>query len=396
MYGMLLRMLWRKVVLALLLVVLAAGSAVAGICNGLHASQDLQWQPVGRILQRENPYTPILDGTADTFLEQIPNYPVSGYAFLLPLGLFDWEMAKLIWVACNIIFTILLITGLQKLFPLGRENLCLTLALFIAGSSWRVTVGNGQHGLFVLAFFVWAVVYIQKRPTLSAFFLAISLFKYTITAPLAIYFVWKRQWQALLTAIIIHVFLTGIMALWLHENPLTLIRQPFQVAAMATTIGDYDIFSISRAIGSGELIPAVLSLITLLALTIVGAKYISPLHNLRAISILALTAYIVFFHRSYDLILLIFPLWLIMQPFPNSYQIKGDRSPHLWGGLRGGWVIALLVILAWHGRRLFLLLLTLLPETVADPLYTILLTTLFFIHIAALFVLVTTKNHTDN
>lgn len=379
-------------IFALLLIVLAAGSAVAGIRNALTASQDLQWQPVGRILQRENPYTPILDGTADTFLEQIPNYPVSGYTFLLPLGLFDWETAKPIWVVCNIIFTILLIAGLQKLFPLGRENLFLTVMLFVAGSSWRITVGNGQHGLFVLSFFVWAVVWSEqnkKRPILSALFLAISLFKYTLTAPLAIYFVWKRQWRPLITALLIHTLLTGIMAMWLHESPFALIRQPFQVAAMATTIGDYDIFSLSRMMGLGELIPAVLALIILLALTVIPpirAKFISPLH---ALSTLALIAYILFFHRSYDLILLIFPLWLIMQPVPT-------QSPSLWGGLRGGWLVALLIILAWHGRRIFLSILNVFPSTVADPLYTTLVITVFFIHIAALFILVTTKNHTDS
>src|SRR5919108_2416309 len=108
-----------------LLLLLATLSFLRGLNAALapDGSQDFQWSATRAILQHRNPYAEYLEYKAGLrekpyILTQSPNYPASGYVFLLPFGLLSWPAAKTAWAAANILLTVALLAGLHRLMPL--------------------------------------------------------------------------------------------------------------------------------------------------------------------------------------------------------------------------------------------------------------------------------------
>ena len=75
------------------------------------------------------------------------------------------------------------------------------ILFMISGTPYRNQLGVGQHTLFSFMFFLIAVYACQKNEERKdpkkfklsiAVPLAVSYFKYTLTAPLALYFLYKK------------------------------------------------------------------------------------------------------------------------------------------------------------------------------------------------------------
>ena len=289
-------------------------------------SQDFQWSPSKMLMEHQNPYqqyTAFKDGKIEKpyMMSQAPNYPASGYVFLWPYSAMDWDMARLSWSISNLIFTLLILIGLQRLFPIKQKELIIfTVLLFIGGASWRTVLGNGQHALFVMAFFIWAIIYSKKNPILSGVFLAVSWFKYTLTFPLTLYFIYKKLYKEVAIAIGIHIFLTIFIAFWIDQSIIDFFFGSIQVAMTATNIGDTDIFGIVKRFHLPSSIAYFLLIIVLYFVTNIFITRKDVTNGLLILSFLSVFSLIVFFHLGYDFVLLLFPLWLIF--YTDSISLK--------------------------------------------------------------------------
>jgi len=292
-------------------------------------SQDYQWGPSKILMEHHNPYqqyAEFKEGKIENpfMMSQAPNYPASAYIFLWPYAAMDWNMAKLAWAVSNLIFTILILIGLQRLFPIKKKKILFFIVLlFLGGASWRTVLGNGQHALFVMASFIWALIYSKDKPILSGILLAISWFKYTITFPLTLFFIYKKSYKAIVVSTLVHILLTLFVAYWINQPIMDFFFGPIQTAMTATNIGEIDIFGIVKRFDIPiSLAYLSIAIILYFVVNIFTKKGNNKSSDLMLLSFLSLLSLIIFFHLGYDFVLLILPLWFVFYTDRISSNIK--------------------------------------------------------------------------
>src|SRR5437016_2826309 len=114
---------------------------------------------------------------------------------------------------------------------LTRTRLLLA-AFFIAFAPFRVTLRNGQICLMVMALLLGALLARRRKKNfLAGALLGLSLCKYTLTFPFFLYFVWKREWKVVSTAILVPLALTEVFALRLGLSLFQVISQYLSLAS---------------------------------------------------------------------------------------------------------------------------------------------------------------------
>lgn len=362
---------WLKVAGWCTLGAAAAVSIAAGARNGMRII-DFQWAPAKLFAMGLNPYPYSLGHINFTYPDFVShtvdaNQVPSCLMMLWPFTLFSQVVANQVWDGCNLVFTAVFLVYLKKMFFAeedARVAECrahvfwLVAGLLLASTSWRVLIGNGQHLMFSLAFFLPAVYYAKKgRGYLAGVLLALSAFKYTTIAPLALVFISMRWWRAIIVAAAIHIVATVGCGLWLGENPVTLVLQSLKVGSMLVCQGSADIPSMLAALGFGrhpQLALAGYAVFGALALFVAFSRRYSFLQRL---ALLALIADVMFYHREYDFVVLVFPLvWLLMEKRPEAglFECLNDgmgEGPDKRVTAVAKLVLWTLVIMAFFGTR---------------------------------------------
>ena len=181
-----------------------------------------------------------------------------------------------------------------------RFTFAFFMLLMIAGTPYRNQLGVGQHTLFAFFFFLLAVYLIQKREAVircpgaqrespvseamregyekvleetggseeiketeqigtgekdfclgAALALSVCYFKYTLTVPLAIYFIYKRRFKEIFVSVIPHIVLTAFSAWWLNDSFLNMIVKPLKVSMRLLGEGGLDFHSLFPMSGHG-------------------------------------------------------------------------------------------------------------------------------------------------
>ena len=310
-------------------VLVTAASVVQGFRNGLECV-DFHWESAALFLRGENPYKWFFDGRFyDGVIVDAMQAP-STIAFILPFGLLPHSLANTLWDVCNLGFTAFFLFFMCRLFfsraegGVGRSFFAFA-ALFLCGAPWRVGMGCGQHTMFSLAFLAAALLAMVRRRhwLIVGMLLSAALFKYTVTVPLAFVFVIRRQWKALACAGLIHIVLTLALGIWTGTCPLTLVRQSIEVGVrLNPSGGDADLAGLATWLGAVNAWPWARAGYIVFGLTILGYAIARLLGRHRDIplladlSVLAILADLVFYHRCYDLVSLAFPLaFCMVRPF---------------------------------------------------------------------------------
>jgi hypothetical protein len=277
-------------------------------------------------MEQKDPYVAYINrvgGESPFILSQAPNYPASGLVILWPYAVWEWSIAKTLWAFSNIVFTAVIIWCLFQLLPQHTSVTVkiLIATLFIMGTPWRNGIGNGQHALFTLSFFLLAVVMRIHSKVNAGIPLAISWFKYTITLPLSLFFARSKGGLVnIAIAAAIHIVLTIFAALWVNTSPLNLLLGPIHVAQSATGQGYLDIFAVASELGSSSnLVPG------LAALVILGVTYFTVRHDtdaLSCLSTLSLSSMAVVFHLGYDFVVLVIPLSYALRERASNIRAK--------------------------------------------------------------------------
>ena len=307
-------------VLYTVMVILAAASMYGGIRNAAVWSQDFQYDAAKALSMGIDPYDESLSpderldrpglkefyeyyadmGTPQKMeANQFPSLLMLLYPYtLLPAG-----AARYAWLISNLIFTALIVILLKKTFMKDMDDRLfgVLMLLMVAGTPWRNQIGVGQHTLFSLMFFLLAVWLSEKdRRALSGLALCLSYFKYTVTAPLALYFIYKRRWKEFVLSIIPHVLGTAAGAVILHESFTDMIIKPLKVASALTGEGSLDIGAMTGGASWSVFITLAVMLMLLFA-----AFRLPQGNDALMISALTMVSLIMTYHRTYDYFILI-------------------------------------------------------------------------------------------
>jgi hypothetical protein len=311
----------------------------------LDSSKDFEWGPARALLFGSDPYRLYLNCLPcdnPPFTSSIaPSYPASGLILLWPLAALPWPAAKVVWAALNLFFGFALSLLLWRCLLPGKRwgELAIATILLFGGTPFLNNLSNGQHAVFTLACFS-AALWAEKRgmTALASAFLAASWFKYTVTVPLSLIFVARGRWKPLVGAAGIHAVLTLFAALWTGTSPLDLLLGPLRVAHVGTTAGDLNPIALAHALGiDSSPVPIVAT--ALLVIVVIGAAFRSrPDDDLPLLSLLALFAYAVVYHLGYDIVLLVFPLFYVIERF-SSWRRRDS--------LERAWALMLSLLLAW-------------------------------------------------
>jgi len=325
------KVIFLKYIANSILIILVILSVYVGFNRALNktiGSRDFRWSTSKLLLEKQNPYQKFFEWKEDKIekpykLSQAPNYPASALIFLWPLASLNWERAILSWAILNVVFTFLIVLGLQKLYPINnKQNLFFVVVLFIIGSSWRTHLGNGQHTLFVLAFFIWAVIFSKKNKIIAGVFLAVSWFKYSITFPLSLFFLNKKNYKILIISGLIHVLLTVFVSGWINQSIFDFFLGPVKVALQTTGLGEVDFVGIIQKYSLPEFVAILLgALLFFLTYKILVNKK-KVILELLLISFFALLSMVLFFHLAYDFVVLIFPLWYLFSVEKINREFK--------------------------------------------------------------------------
>ena len=310
--------------LIVVLSVIAAISVRQGVANALEFSQDFQWDAAKALSMRLDPYELSLNP------EQVSAYPEleafyrmftdrglkqqmeanqfpSLLMFLYPLTLLGPQTAKTVWVILNLLFTAGIIILLRKTFFEHSDafGYAVITLIMLAGTPYRNQLGVGQHTLFAFFFFMLAVFFDKRacarcagaNSTLISVCLAVSYFKYTLTAPLALYFVYKKRYKELAASVAVHIVMTLGAAIWLQKSVIYMITAPLRVASALTAEGGIDL-GVLLGKGSFAVAFAVAVFLTVMTVRLPEGK------EELLFGVLILWSLILTYHRTYDFFVL--------------------------------------------------------------------------------------------
>ena len=304
----------------LALSVLAAVSVIQGAKNALMFSQDFQWDAAKALCLRADPYELSLQPEKVRDIPELEQF----YAFftdrglkqqmeanqfpsllvlLAPMTLFPAGAARSVWLILNLLFTAGILFLLRKTFFRDTDTYkyAVIALLMLAGTPYRNQLGVGQHTLFAFFFFMLAVyldMHDDIRPvwlnnTLIALCLFVSYFKYTLTAPLALYFLYRRRYREFAASVAAHAVLTAGCAAWLGKSFLYMIKAPLAVASALTAEGGIDL----GVLLSGWSFAAAFVIAVILT---VMAFRLPPQKDGYLFSLLILWSLVLTYHRTYD------------------------------------------------------------------------------------------------
>ena len=331
---------------------LAALSVYQGIANARMYSQDFQWDAARALMLGIDPYRESLSPSGALATGNLPEF--YGYyesidapqkmeanqfpsllMLLYPWALLPPDAARLVWLITNLLFTagILVLLRFTFLKDCDRYWFVVLALLMLAGTPYRNQLGVGQHTLFSLFFFLLAVWLADRKhgSIPSALCLAVGVFKYTLTAPLALWFVYRRKWKELGIAVLIHVALTGVAAFWLQEPFADMILMPLKVSSALASEGGLDF----GALFGGSPVAFVLAALLFVFLFVLALLTKQEDGN-ALMSVLMLWSLVMLYHRTYDF----FPLILVAGMFTRDTKETYGKDKIL----QVGFVILLLLV----------------------------------------------------
>ena len=353
-----------KFTVLLALAVMACISLIAGAKNAFNYSQDFQWDAAKALMLNIDPYE--LSQRSNEDVTQCPeladfyslftqkglkqkmeaNQFPSLLMLLFPFTLVSPMSARVAWLVFNLLCTAGSVILLRKTFlteMTGFEFASLSL-LMIAGTPYRNQLGVGQHTLFSFFFFMLAVYFDQKEVKGQSVYITLSLFvsyfKYTLTAPLALYMIYKKRYREVFVSVLMHVIATVFFAIRLNRSVFYLLSEPLKVAMNLSAEGGLDIGALVGG-GSLSLIIGAVVGVFLLLLSIKMPKDCDYL----LMPVLVLWSLIITYHRTYDFFVLSLVSMFLCRTF---YEQIGEKSYRLWLA-----AYLLLIILVYFVLRLF-------------------------------------------
>jgi len=268
---------------------------------------DFQLYPAKCALQGINHYTSYInrDGECAFFMAQYGEYAQGFYILVLPLTFLEWNKAKTIWFALNIILTFFLIFFLCKKFKINKIYTFLIIFLVFSSIVTKASLIMGQQAIFTLFFLALPFIFNSR---LSHFLSGISYFKYNIGYGLFIFYLISKKYKILFYSLIPCFFGWIIYCLITNSNFIENLFQPIQLSIKnLSTINQFFLFSfLKEIINLSEPIQYLLMFLPSILLNLFFIKKISSLKNdLQKLSSLCILVLISIPHYPHDYVLVI-------------------------------------------------------------------------------------------
>ncbi len=282
----------------------------------------------------------------------VEEYP-SNLATILPLGFFpDLQSARIGWMIFNMICIPVTILCFRKtIFKKMDPYVFAIWALLYSGSMPAiVTINNGQNMIFSFCFFMMAYAVSDAEAEksssgillkiLSGIFLGVSFFKYSTMMFIFPIFIFKRRYLEVITAGMLHVVLNVFSAFWLRMSLLTILISPLTSSVNINSAEGYidlmamfntDVITVIPFGGhiheflmahNGKAI--YILLIAALSLYIVFLAFLGrkKCDAKLVLSLFCALSAVIVYHRSYDYLILIIPLYYCLKELRRELQEK--------------------------------------------------------------------------
>jgi hypothetical protein len=347
------RMTWfssksaRKVVLALLMLA-ALFSVFRGVQNATYGSQDFQWTGARMLLDHIDPWRDALDGDPlhRILFTQNPNYLPLLYVLFAPLALLQRVPAQIVWAICNIAFAITSAYLAARFYGISRFGTAVAICLLLASTPFRMTVGNGQQGLFVLL--CWSVGLLTLRLTNTRSAIAgVSYTKYNFAPPVLIYLWLRSGFRAVLVSLLptaaglllVWLWLTGGHDLhtlgWLTIAPLKLAKTGYFPSGGGANLMDvlefpiYRFTTISRSIVDPITLTIALAICFAVLSRVIRGR--TPASIQCHMALLGVLSFGLFKHHTYDSAVLLFPIcYLLRLRHHRTAQFALAMLAYIW------------------------------------------------------------------
>lgn len=329
-----------------LLSLMAVVSVVQGVRNAVDISQDFQWDAAKALMEGIDPYRISLDSSYDYNSEGLTDFYrlftdagvkqkmeanqfPSLLMLLAPFTMFAPLTARYMWVVANLIFTVGIVFLLRKTFLKNADKFefAVIILLMLAGTPYRNQVGVGQHTLFSFCFFLMAVYFDEMKPKGNSVAVTIcmfvSYFKYTLTAPLTLYLLYRRRFKEFVISIVMHVILTIVAAVKLGTSVVYMITAPLQVSSMLSAEGGLDL----GALFAGRPIYLVIGALVVILLLYIAIKMPEGRGEILFASLL-LWSLILVYHRTYDFFVLVAVpvIFISVEDSPSTKSSEDSNS----------------------------------------------------------------------
>lgn len=217
-----------RVGIGVLVSLAAAMTAYSVFVAATETPWDFQWSGARMLTEGRSPFTVFIEqGPGEFAGTQYPNYAPLLYLLLAPSGLLTLKVAAVAWAICNVGFTVVSgwLVGRGAGFA-TRGTVALTAALMISVSYYDA-IHKGQQTLLVLLAAIVAAR--SASQTRAGALLAVTLAKYSF-APLALIWLARRQWKALLVTAWVHAGAVAAFCLVTGSSPVGAIAGPLRVA----------------------------------------------------------------------------------------------------------------------------------------------------------------------
>ena len=267
-----------------------------------------------------------VDFLYNSFREAIFDHMYSGPQFpftfwmIFPLGLLPEIPARAVWILCNLIFTAMIIFVLRKSFftEMDITDFTVLILIMISGGPWRTNLSNGQYNLAAVAAFLLSVYFSERDWDIPAgILLSMSVFKYQLTVPLAVYYVLRRKYKVIAVTAASLTFSLIATAIWFGGVYNVTLKQFNESRGLGLgEMGDVDLESI---FGLGEyiIIFFILGVVLLLIFSFIpGIKRDDTLF----IIISLFTAWAFAYQRIYSFFPLIIPLGYSYEKYKDTKE----------------------------------------------------------------------------
>ena len=293
----------------------------------------------------EPPALPVayLDGVV------IDKYPVAQYdleitpsntpmmlLLLTPFAYFSWYVAKWAFLVFNLI--LMLVTGWLVIhrFPFRGIKLSpidevLIFLVYFDLSATRIAIENGQTTLLVFLLMIVALLYAERSWGIAGLALGIALSKYSLSLPVFIFLLYKRNFKALAVAILVQILGVLGVAILTGTSPSTIILENIQLFFRLFDQPGvhlsrwFEFLSDNHFVAMVPVLIMTLSVFVPIFLWLRNRAPANPEEesalDFHLLTILFIWVILVAYHRLYDTLILIFFVLLV---------IKGLATPNLW------------------------------------------------------------------
>jgi len=308
-----------KRVLIVILGILSVVSLIKGIMNAAESSVDFLYNDFQSAVFQHDYYN--------------AQFPFTFWMMFF-FALFSAEIAKNIWIFCNLVFTAVIIVLIRKTFlkAMPGTDYCILVLMMIAGGAWRTNISNGQYKLAFFMFYLLAVFFLdygdgvtgsffsRHRDCVAGLFLSMTAFQYTLAVPLGVYFIYRKRFMVMVSAFF-PLALSFIGSAWWFGGVRNITLKQLGFSRQLTAEGDVDIQSV---LGLGNLvIPIFLAGVLFLIILAYVIKWKSNDDTL-FFSIALMTAYATAYQRIYSFFILIIPLgllWMMYNEDPKDRAV---------------------------------------------------------------------------